>query len=200
MSCRLQRKPYNEAVDIFSLGVMFYELFSRTLLIYTHTPANSPADCERYASQIAQGFRPRRPKVIPAELWELIESCWEQDPADRPTAAEVLRKLRDLLKAAESSAGGKGSAGKGFSKLFSKPGANDSDSSPASSKYGSAADQKGQAQQQQDGGATAGGAATPGAAAARRQGKAAVQQGAGRGGGRGDTAAEPQGSCGCVIC
>jgi hypothetical protein len=168
---------------------MFYELFSHSLLIYTHTPANSPADCEHYASQIAQGFRPRRAKVIPAELWELIESCWEQEPADRPTAAEVLRKLRDLVKAAESPAAGKGSTGKGFGKLFGRPrtSINDSDSTPQSSTLSCAAHQKQQ-------GVTAVNAGAPGAAG--RRGKASVQGGAGRG----DTPAEPKGACGCVIC
>lgn len=53
----LQRKPYAEKVDIFSLGVMLYELFSRSLVIYTHTPANCAEDCERYAGKVAQGYR-----------------------------------------------------------------------------------------------------------------------------------------------
>jgi serine/threonine protein kinase len=116
--CWLQGKPYNESVDIFSMGVMLYELFSRTLLIYTHTPANSPADCEKYAGQIAQGFRPKHVKQIPAGVWEIIESCWEQDPADRPSAKKVLRKLQEQLQQAQEAAAAKGFGGKGFGKLL----------------------------------------------------------------------------------
>lgn len=117
-NCCLQSKPYNESVDIFSMGVMLYELFSRTLLLYTHTPANSPADCEKYAGQIAQGFRPKHVKQIPPGVWEIIESCWEQDPADRPSAKKVLRKLQEQLQQAQEAAAAKGFGGKGFGKLL----------------------------------------------------------------------------------
>lgn len=116
--CCAQGKPYNESVDIFSMGVMLYELFSRTLLIYTHTPANSPADCEKYAGQIAKGFRPKHVKQIPPGVWEIIESCWEQDPADRPSAKKVLRKLQEQLQQAQEAAAAKGFGGKGFGKLL----------------------------------------------------------------------------------
>jgi serine/threonine protein kinase len=111
-----QHKPYNESVDVFSMGVMFYELFSRTLLIYTHTPANSPADCETYAARISEGFRPKRVKCMTEEVWELIEDCWDQDPGARPAAKEVLTRLQRLLAQAQAAEAAKGP--KGFGKLF----------------------------------------------------------------------------------
>jgi hypothetical protein len=117
----LQRKPYNESVDVFSMGVMLYELFSRSLLIYTHTPANSPADCEHYASRIADGFRPKRVKLITDEAWEIIDACWQQDPTARPSASEVYLKLQKLLHQAQAGAASKGSK-PAFGKLFGRAG------------------------------------------------------------------------------
>lgn len=96
---------------MFSIGVILYELFSRTLLIFTHTPANSPADCEHYAARIASGFRPRHVKSIPLGVWELIQACWEQDPGNRPSAAEVLQKLQVLLQEAHAAAAANAAAG-----------------------------------------------------------------------------------------
>jgi hypothetical protein len=103
------------------MGVMLYELFSRSLLIYTHTPANSPADCEHYASRIADGFRPKRVKLITDEAWEIIDACWQQDPTARPSASQVYVKLQKLLHQAQAGAAAKGSK-PAFGKLFGRAG------------------------------------------------------------------------------
>lgn len=34
-----KQEPYNEKSDVFSLGVVMYELFGRTLLVLVHTAA-----------------------------------------------------------------------------------------------------------------------------------------------------------------
>jgi hypothetical protein len=95
-------EPYNESVDVFSLGVILYELFSRSLLLYTHTPANTPADSEAYAAHVSRGFRPLRPKSFQAGVWRVVERCWAADPTARPAAAWVLQQLQTLLQAQEA--------------------------------------------------------------------------------------------------
>ena len=39
--------------------------------------------------QVGQAKRPNRPKQLSDELWELLEKCWAQLPADRPSAIDV---------------------------------------------------------------------------------------------------------------
>jgi hypothetical protein len=47
------------------------------------------------AVKIYSGFRPSRPgnSMCTDALWELIELCWSQSPAARPTMSDVLRLL-----------------------------------------------------------------------------------------------------------
>jgi hypothetical protein len=52
---------------------------------------------------VSAGRRPARPAPkeclgglgIPDALWSLIQRCWAQDPAHRPTAAEVLEYFKE---------------------------------------------------------------------------------------------------------
>lgn len=103
-------------------GVILYELFSRSLLLYTHTPANSPADCMKYAAQVASGFRPACPKAFHRGVWQVVERCWDPNPHARPSAAWVLQQLQQLLDAEEAAAAAKAeTAGmKGVARAFSK--------------------------------------------------------------------------------
>lgn len=39
--------------------------------------------------QVVGGFRPSMPRHFPQQLVQLIEECWAQDPADRPSAGQV---------------------------------------------------------------------------------------------------------------
>lgn len=187
----LQHKPYNESVDVFSMGVMLYELFSRSLLIYTHTPANNPEDCEHYAAQISNGFRPKRVKAMTDEVWELIEACWDQDPAARPAARVVLLRLQRLLAQAQAAEAAKGP--KGFGKLFGRAGQEQAAAAAApAASSGTAGPQ---------GGAGLRAAAADPAAQKKIAGLPLQKVGVEIAGGPGREAharAEP--ACGCVIC
>ena len=61
------------------------------------------------------GERPRRPARINPRLWSLIQSCWEQDPLERPAMSVVVRQLTEiramLVAELEEERGGKGVGG-----------------------------------------------------------------------------------------
>uniref|UniRef100_A0A0W0FW06 Protein kinase domain-containing protein n=1 Tax=Moniliophthora roreri TaxID=221103 RepID=A0A0W0FW06_MONRR len=56
------------------------------------------------AVAVARGKRPAKPTKpkqgwCPQNIWKLVESCWEQDPDERPSANDIHRYLEDLLTA-----------------------------------------------------------------------------------------------------
>lgn len=44
----------------------------------------------------SQGLRPTIPKHAHAKLSELLQKCWQQDPAERPDFSEILETLQRI--------------------------------------------------------------------------------------------------------
>ncbi|GIM04617.1 hypothetical protein Vretimale_9162, partial [Volvox reticuliferus] len=93
--------PYNEKVDVFSLGVLMYEVFSRTLLLVAalnmkELRLKGMDTPEGYAQYVAEGYRPPKPLAMPTALYELISACWADDPCARPNMVDVVESLRIL--------------------------------------------------------------------------------------------------------
>ena len=94
-------KPYNEKADIFSFGVVVYQLFARqtfsaVLLLLSR---GDPVDCEIYAEKVARGYRVPIPRRWPEPVREMIAACWAQEPCDRPPAADIASLLAQLKEA-----------------------------------------------------------------------------------------------------
>ncbi|KIZ01803.1 hypothetical protein MNEG_6160 [Monoraphidium neglectum] len=101
-------RAYNERADTFSFGVVMYEVFSRHMLLSEHAAHASPggaggigaadprAIARDWAVRVAHGHRPVLPAGWPEGLRDLIDCCWAQDAAERPSLAEVVRRLRAL--------------------------------------------------------------------------------------------------------
>src|SRR5207244_220432 len=80
----LREKKYTSAADVYSFGMVAYELFSNQppFVEYTHD------DC--LALRICEGLRPNLEEVIaPQLLKDLISRCWDVSPEQRPTAGEI---------------------------------------------------------------------------------------------------------------
>lgn len=52
---------------------------------------------EDYAKAASQGYRPERTRVFTDELWDLVTSCWDQDPIKRPTMSLIVARLDNIL-------------------------------------------------------------------------------------------------------
>ncbi|KAI8113767.1 hypothetical protein M9435_003759 [Picochlorum sp. BPE23] len=91
-------QTYTEKVDIFSFGVLMYNLCYRVIPSLMIMSNGDTQDMVVYAKQVADGFRqPLSDEKIPKQLNEIIESCWSHDPADRPSATKVVDMLTAVL-------------------------------------------------------------------------------------------------------
>jgi len=88
----LRSQPYTQASDIYSFGIMAYEMLSSL------PPYYDVAHDLDLALKICDEIHPLRPQFnikIPQLLGKLIKKCWNADPTKRPTAQELERTLRN---------------------------------------------------------------------------------------------------------
>ncbi len=81
------------SVDVYSFGVLLWALWvcQPPYFWLDVTPV-------QLLSRVVAGLRPRTDPSMPKELVGLMEACWQEDPARRPTFDALVIELRQLLK------------------------------------------------------------------------------------------------------
>ncbi|KAI9190526.1 kinase-like domain-containing protein [Polychytrium aggregatum] len=74
--------------DAFAFGTMFYEILNDGKETWV-TADGSPMHPAAIRRCVCNGSRPKRPEGIPDPIWALIESCWHQDPTERPSFTNI---------------------------------------------------------------------------------------------------------------
>ncbi|GBG74265.1 hypothetical protein CBR_g18676 [Chara braunii] len=86
----LAGKPYNERVDVYSFGIVLWEMMAREV----------PFDGLDYADickkVVEEKKRPPIPLSCSRAIANLIRDCWHDDPAERPTFNQIAVRLREL--------------------------------------------------------------------------------------------------------
>ena len=80
----------SKTADVFAFGMFAVEVF-------TGKVSFDEQKNEAAVLRISQGGRPEVPGNAQAvgltgEMWELLESCWQQDPKKRPTMEEIVER------------------------------------------------------------------------------------------------------------
>ena len=91
--CKIECKPYNEMVDVFSYAIVLWELLTRKLAW------EGLSDKEFEEMEMKKVYRPEIPSWCPVGYRRLIEACWETKPTLRPTFDQILSKLERLATA-----------------------------------------------------------------------------------------------------
>eukprot|EP01094_Clydonella_sp_ATCC50884_P001824 TRINITY_DN11377_c0_g1_i1.p1 TRINITY_DN11377_c0_g1~~TRINITY_DN11377_c0_g1_i1.p1 ORF type:complete len:965 (-),score=298.26 TRINITY_DN11377_c0_g1_i1:32-2854(-) len=81
---------YTEKVDVYSLGMVFFEVFARRVPFSDQAHFSVPV-------MVVKGKRPSMPSSVPRAMQKLIESMWVPKPTRRPSAQKVLTNLEELL-------------------------------------------------------------------------------------------------------
>lgn len=84
-------KPYNETVDVYSFGLLLYQILSLEPPFEGLTIKSFPKIVYE------KGGRPVVDKKWPVEISSLIQSCWSQSIRDRPSMARVTSVLSKEL-------------------------------------------------------------------------------------------------------
>jgi serine/threonine protein kinase len=92
----LRSLPYNERVDVFSFGIILYELFARRLVGSDLMNMTEWDESVGFAEKVAAGWRPTFPQHMPEDVRRLVDCCWSGTPELRPSMSDVLLRLKAL--------------------------------------------------------------------------------------------------------
>lgn len=75
--------------DVYSFGMVVWEIFSREV-----PWADEALSRDIYRRVVIKGDRPALPACTPADVADVMQACWDEVPAKRPSAEELMTMVR----------------------------------------------------------------------------------------------------------
>jgi serine/threonine protein kinase len=85
------RKPYNEKVDVYSFGIMVWQMATDKVPFKGYNR-------DQFIKEVVVGkLRPKLDSSWPVGFSNLLNACWHNDPNARPSFTEVVMDLNSLI-------------------------------------------------------------------------------------------------------
>ncbi|CAF1348504.1 unnamed protein product, partial [Rotaria sp. Silwood1] len=88
----LRLEEYLDKSDIYSLGIIFWELASRKIPYYDRQD-------DVIRAFVLAGDRLKIPKSAPSRFCDVITKCWAQQPNDRPNSSDLIEMIERCIQA-----------------------------------------------------------------------------------------------------
>ncbi|OQV11781.1 Vascular endothelial growth factor receptor 1 [Hypsibius exemplaris] len=89
-------RQFSEKSDVWSFGVLLWEIFSLGLAPFDG-PDVAKFSAAAFAEWLLQGNQLSRPINASESIFNIIKSCWELKPSERPTFTEIWKILDEML-------------------------------------------------------------------------------------------------------
>ena len=86
----IQYHRYSHKSDVYAFGTLLWEMWSGGAI-----PFMLVTDEEEVARRVLAGVRPQAPQQCPNRVLKLMESCWREGAAERPTFDRIKMDLQD---------------------------------------------------------------------------------------------------------